>query len=126
MTTEIKIQEFATLLRERRGTRGLRAVAKEIGEVSASTLSRIEQGKLPDLDTFIRICRWLDVPPDEFMVGYDTNTEDTEQVIDRQRIAVAHLRADPILDPKISEALVEMINLAYEAALRGEIAKKED
>lgn len=126
MGTQIKIQEFATMLRERRGNRGLREVAKEIGGVSASTLSRIEQGKLPDLDTFVSICRWLGIPPEEFMVGYDTNTEDTKKVIDTRQFVAAHLRADRTLDPKVAEALVQMINLAYEAAMRGEIAKKEE
>lgn len=35
----------------------LRFAAKQIG-VSASTLSRIECGEKPDIDTFFRICKW--------------------------------------------------------------------
>ena len=58
--------KLSAMIRKQRGERGLREVAQEIGEINASTLSRIEHGNLPDLATFLRICRWLGVSPDEF------------------------------------------------------------
>lgn len=33
-------------------------VSKQSG-VSASTLCRLERGTVPDMDTFVKICRWL-------------------------------------------------------------------
>ena len=36
----------------------LRETGLQIG-VSAATLSRIERGDKPDIDTFMRICKWL-------------------------------------------------------------------
>lgn len=64
--SQVNLAKLSATLRTKRGDKGLRAVAEEIGGVSASTLSRIEQGNVPDLDTFMKICRWLGVPPDEF------------------------------------------------------------
>lgn len=123
MKHEINIESFAARIREMRGNRGLREVAQEIGEISASTLSRIENGNIPDLDTFIRICRWLDVSPDMFIIG-ETNVHasqiDSEPQSKKTQIK-AHLRADRTLDPKTAEALVRMIELAYEQAERGDI-----
>src|SRR6267142_2804036 len=66
-TSGINLEKFAAQLRTKRGDRGLRLVAEGIGDVSASTLSRIEQGGAPDLPTFIRICAWLGSSPDEFV-----------------------------------------------------------
>ena len=57
---------LGALLRERRGGRGIREVAKEIG-VSPATLTRIEAGRLPDLLTFRKICAWLKVSPAEIL-----------------------------------------------------------
>ena len=53
------------MIKSKRGNRGLRDTAKEIG-TSSPTLSRIENGNLPDIDTYLKICTWLDVPSDYF------------------------------------------------------------
>jgi len=45
-------------IKARRGHRSLREVAEEIG-VSASTLSRIENGSVPELDSYVKISAWL-------------------------------------------------------------------
>ena len=117
MSSEVNLQELAAMLRAKHGKKGLRAVAEEIGGVSASTLSRVEQGKLPDLDTFVRICRWLGEPPERFVyepgeLSIESKTPD---------IVAAHLHADRTLDPKTAEALVTMIRLAFDAMERGEL-----
>ncbi len=64
------IARIGPLLREKRRQRALREVAAEIG-VSSATLSRVENGQLPDLQTFSKICRWLDTDPGAFL-GYPT------------------------------------------------------
>lgn len=120
---EINTFKLAAYLREKRGERGLREIAKEIGEVSASTLSRIEQGKIPDLDTYIRICRWMQVTPNEFVKGEDSsllNPEATDTLSIPDKIAI-HLRADRTLPSKTADALISMIRLAYTASQRGEL-----
>ena len=127
MSTLVNIAELAALLRAKRGKRGLRSIAQEIGDVSASTLSRVEQGKLPDLETFLRLCQWLDVSPERFMLDDDASTDtlhrsqdETEQP-STPEVVMAHLRADRTLDPETAEALATMIRVAYEAAHRGDL-----
>lgn len=124
MTMELNINELAKQLRAKRGTRGLRAVAQEIGDISASTLSRVEQGKIPDLDTFLRLCRWLGASPDQFTSATRETPEDKDRDGEStQQTVIAHLRADRTLDPATAEALARMIEMAYAAAERGEIGQ---
>ncbi|WP_029277845.1 helix-turn-helix domain-containing protein [Pedobacter borealis] len=109
MSKNLDTEKLSDLLRSKRGSRGLRLIATEIGGVSASTLSRIEQGNLPDIETFLKICSWLEVAPDFFTKTELTKTDSKNQVI-------AHLRADRTLPVDTAEALIQMINLAYESA----------
>lgn len=121
MAEDFDIVKFSAMIRKQRGERGLREVAQEIREVNASTLSRIEHGNLPDLDTFLRICRWLGVSPDEFTIVSDSSTSyqpNTPPTLDSADMITAHLRADRTLDPKTVEALSTMIRLAFEDANR--------
>jgi transcriptional regulator with XRE-family HTH domain len=127
MSTEINIRELAALLRAKRGTTGLRAIAQEItekcGPVSSSTLSRVEQGNVPDLDTFVRLCRWLDVTTERLMfAGRDMKRPQAPD--NTAEVVKAHLRADRTLDPTTAEALAKMIQLAYDAAKSGAISRK--
>lgn len=116
MTHEIDVHELAAMVRQKRGNQGLRAAADDIGGVSASTLSRIEQGNLPDLDTYMKLCRWLGVSPERFMPEKSNAAETT---LDTAELLSAHLRADRLLAPETAEALSQMIRLAYQAAAAG-------
>ena len=49
MPSFLDTHKLATMVRTKRGSRGLRATASGIGEISASTLSRVENGKAPDM-----------------------------------------------------------------------------
>ena len=108
------IQRLAAMLKARRGTRGLRSVAQEIGDVSASTLSRIEQGGVPDLETYLRICHWLGLPsePPPGLASKSTTTEtaNTPELIE------AHFRAEKVLPLETIDALSNMIRQAYKWA----------
>ncbi len=53
---------LGSLLQKKRGSMGIRAAAAEIG-ISAATLSRIEHGRVPDLETLRKVCAWLGVDP---------------------------------------------------------------
>lgn len=99
------------MIRTKRGDRGLREVAAEM-KISAATLSRVEQGKLPDVETFLRICGWLEVEPSEFS---SSKTADFKPLSKQStpELVEAHLRADRTLSADTTEALVQMIRLAY-------------
>ena len=59
-SSPLPIEQLGPLIKNRRGNRGLRQVAAEIN-VSAATLSRVESGKRPDLESSRKICAWLGV-----------------------------------------------------------------
>ena len=122
----VNLQKLAALLQTKRGSRGLRAVASEIGGVSASTLSRIEQGNVPDLETFMQICKWLGVSPEDF-VAEEKQPSGVKRKLDTKlevpEAIEAHLRADRTLPPATIKALSEMIRVAYKAAGEGRLRK---
>lgn len=107
METTLNTELLAGMLKDKRAGKGLRKVAEEIGGVSAPTLSRIEQGKLPDVDTFIKICNWLETPTDTFIKEY------REFSSSKKDIVVAHLRAERELPTDTINMLIKMIDLAY-------------
>lgn len=107
MGTYLDIERLASLVRKKRASRGLRETAKEIGSVSPSTLSRVEGGKMPDMETFLALCDWLQVPPAELF----KTTEETD-LNTPERISI-QLRADKNLDPAIANALASLVKAAY-------------
>lgn len=112
MSVQLDTDKLAAMVKSKRASRGLRAVAQEIGDVSASTLSRIEQGSVPDVNTFLQLCKWLNVPTDTFTIA-DEATNTAEPATAGSDKIVAHLRADRILPKATAQALIEMIQLAY-------------
>lgn len=92
---------------EKRGDRGIREVAKELG-TSAATLSRVERGHLPDLETFGKICKWLGVDPGEFL---GTRPETSRPIASAQ----THFRKDQAVKPETAAALADLIIKAHEA-----------
>ncbi len=111
MSKELNTHLLATMIKKKRGDQGLRAVAEEI-EVSAPTLSRIEQGKVPDVDTFLKVCRWLGEPPATFAIEAMPVTKRTVQESTRN-IVIANLRADKELSQETINVLVDVIEMAY-------------
>ncbi len=110
MQSTLNTDLLANMLKNKRADKGLRAVATEIGGVSAATLSRIEQGKIPDVATFIKICKWLDEATDTFIVA--SNSKKAKPVSTQQQV-VAHLRADRELSKDTVNMLIKMIDMAY-------------
>lgn len=64
-TEDFKNSIYVNMAREKRRI-GVREFAKDIG-VSASTVSRLENGKMPDVDTFFRVCKWMGIDPKYYM-----------------------------------------------------------
>lgn len=113
--------ELGRAIRRRREEQALslRDVADKTG-VSASTLSRIENGTgKPDADNIARLTSWLDVPMERIMGGRPNDSKDVQAVVfyphePVPEIVEAHLRADRNLTPETAKALSEMFRVAYQ------------
>lgn len=114
----INTMELGRALKRRREELGLslRDVTIQT-DVSASTLSRIENGTgKPDADNIARLTSWLDMPVDRLMKK--TDETQVEPVIyypheATPEIVEAHLRADKNLTPETAKALSELFRVAY-------------
>jgi DNA-binding Xre family transcriptional regulator len=101
------------LVREKRRSKKLREAAQEIG-IGAATLMRVENGRIPDLTTFGKICKWLEVDPGAFL-GFekqDSSREATAEDSTKSLLVSAHLRADHTSKPETIQALATMIYCA--------------
>lgn len=101
---EISLQNIGLLVRTTRGDRGIRETANDI-EISAATLSRIENGKLPDLETFSKICRWLKIDPNRIL---NCTPQKKSSSAATNKVGF-HLKAKKNLDPNTAKALANMI-----------------
>ena len=114
----ISTVELGRAIKRRREELGLslRDVA-DVTLVSASTLSRIENGTgRPDADNIARLTQWLDMPVDRVMKT--SSADDVEAVVyypheATPEIVQAHLRADKNLTPETAAALSELFRVAY-------------
>ena len=112
--------ELGRAIRRKREEMGLslRDVADETG-VSASTLSRIENGTgKPDADNIARLTAWLNVPMERIMGGRRLDGDEAKPVVyfpheATPDIVEAHLRADRNLTPETAKALSELFRVAY-------------
>lgn len=108
---KLTLQTLGRMLVDKRGSKALRQVAKE-ASISYATLSRIERGYPPDLETFKKLCAYLRVDPGE-VLGLKGGMAGTP-------IATVHFRKDRTLKPKTAEALAQLILAAQRAALASE------
>jgi DNA-binding XRE family transcriptional regulator len=116
----VDTKELGRAIRRRREELGmsLRDVADET-KVSASTLSRIENGTgKPDADNIARLTAWLDMPVERIMGGLHADGDGNKPVVyfpheATPDIVEAHLRADRNLTPETAKALAEMFRVAY-------------
>src|SRR5262245_39965012 len=106
---KLSLETLGRKLADKRGVMGIRAAAKAVG-VSPATLSRIERGYLPDLETFGKVCRWLEVNPGE-VLGVNPANEDTSP-----QVAV-HFKKESTLAPQTAQALAQMVLAAHRAWL---------
>lgn len=122
MSSYVDLDRLAALVKAKRNERGLRDTAQEIGDVSPSTLSRVENGKMTDMETFLRLCDWLEISPNELIK--DAKDEQPPSISTPDAIAL-HLRADSRLDPAEARLLERMFKAAYEQAVRERKAEGE-
>ena len=100
---DISLESLVKRLREKRGHRGIREVALEI-KISPATLSRVERGNLPDLETFKKICTWVAVDPGEIL--------GVQPASRRQAAVRVHFKKDSTLAAPTAKALAELILVA--------------
>ena len=109
MKSTLNTEKFSSAIKSKRGNKGLRDTASEIGGISAATLSRIEQGNLPDVETFIKICKWLRVSTDSFILGKKPSNAELSE---KDKL-VYQLRSSRELDPVTVDAMIALINAAF-------------
>jgi transcriptional regulator with XRE-family HTH domain len=109
--TKKTLGSLGVMVKRKRGERRLRETAQDIG-IGPATLMRIENGRIPDVTTFGKICRWLDVDPRNFL-GFDSSASTAEEA--RLILVSAHLKADQTPSQETATALAKMILYAARA-----------
>ena len=100
MTDSPSLKSLGRLVARKRGKVGVRATAREIG-LSPATLSRVENGQMPDLANFTKICRWLEVDPAR-VLGFEPATLG-------RPVAAVHFRSQTTVSLSTAGALQELI-----------------
>lgn len=84
-----------------------RMVADAAG-ISASTLTRMAQGRRPDVDSLAALVAWSGISADDFVQpGADRSGPGTLAMIS------TYLRSDPHLTPEAADALDEIVKATY-------------
>ena len=106
MSDKFDIGGFHAALNAQRVSKGLnwKEVSQESG-VSASTLTRMSQGRRPDVDGLALLLAWSGLDASNF-IPRANSPEPLAQI-------TAHLRADRKLKPESAEALEAIIKAAY-------------
>src|SRR5262245_36408179 len=105
---------FAALDSQRQARRLTWKRVAEEAKVSASTLTRLAQGRRPDVDSLAALCAWAGISADDFIRGkkVDLRAEPLAKI-------TAYLRADPNLSKEGAKALETLIKTAYERLRKG-------
>jgi DNA-binding Xre family transcriptional regulator len=106
------LESLGGLVRDKRGQQKLRETALQVG-IGPATLMRIENGRTPDVETFGKICRWLEIDPGSFL-GFEPK-EDRTTALSEPMISVgAHFKTDQNPQPATVQALAQMMLLAMQ------------
>lgn len=105
----IPLESLGVLVRKERGPRKIRETAHEIG-IGPATLLRVENGRMPDVETFGKLCRWLKVDPGKFL-GFEPapRSDESEITSELPSSISAHFRADQTPRPETVKALAQMV-----------------
>lgn len=113
---EFEIDRFYAALDSFRGTRSVswRQMAREAG-VSPSTLTRIGQGRRPDVDSLVRLCEYAQLDPRSFSTTESKPDRDTNLPE-----IMSLLRSDPHLTGDDAEVLSTIVRAAYDRMKSGD------
>ena len=103
-------QAFYDALDATRRSRNLnwKQVAAQSG-VSASTLTRMAQGRRPDVDGLAALVSWSSLKADDF-VRSDAEQGEPEPLA----MISTYLKSDPHLTPEAADALDQLVKATYE------------
>ncbi len=100
MADSSPLRSLGRLVAQKRGKVGIRATARAIG-VSPATLSRVENGQLPDLGNFTKLCQWLEIDPST-VLGFNTEGQPPPT-------ASVHFRSRQTMSVETAAALQDLI-----------------
>jgi transcriptional regulator with XRE-family HTH domain len=114
MTARVDVDALIAALDAKRQSLSIswRKVATETG-VNASTLTRMHQGKNPDVNTFLALVDWLHLPAEQFTRG--AKPKGSSQA-EEMPIAATLLRGKRKLDKQAMKALEDLVQAAYKVA----------
>ena len=122
-----KLSSLGALVRKKRGERKLRETAREVG-IGPATLMRVENGRIPDIETFGKLCKWLRVDPGTFL-GFEPEQASRSSQVPSPDTPIslsAHFRADQTPEPATVSALAKMILLAVSSQHGSEILEEDE
>jgi transcriptional regulator with XRE-family HTH domain len=110
-TMTFDAEKFYQSVDEHRTAEGIswRGLGRQLG-ISPSTFSRMSRGRQPDVDTFLKLLAWLDMPAEHFMANVPGKRQRGRAALS---VITAALRRDPNLDPSRVEPLEEIMRAAY-------------
>jgi len=105
----LQLYDLVAALDSERQARGLswRQLAAE-AEVSPSTLTRMQQGKSPDVNTFSSLTAWLNIPAERFYAEQGSKPAKD----DPMAVVSTLLRGKKNMNPKAVAALTELVTAA--------------
>lgn len=106
----IDVNALVAALDATRRQRGLswRKLAEE-ADVSPSTLTRMQQGKSPDVNTFAALTQWLNMAAENFTKAQHGKAEEPEVLA----VVSTLLRGKKKMSPKAIHALQELVEAAF-------------
>ena len=100
---------YSALDAERRSRRKTWKRVAEEARVSASTLTRMAQGRRPDVDSLAALVAWSGLSADSFVRDEQGKPEPGSLAM-----ISTYLKSDPHLTPEAADALDELVKATYE------------
>ena len=100
---------YAALDAERRSRRYTWKQVAHEARVSASTLTRMAQGRRPDVDSLAALVTWSGLSADMFV--RDDRSKDNPDTL---AMISTYLKTDPQLTPEAADALDQLVKATYE------------
>ena len=100
---------YAALDAERRSRRYTWKKVAEDARVSASTLTRMAQGRRPDVDSLAALVAWAGLSADSFV-----DSDEARPTPGALTMISTYLKGDPQLSAEAAEALDQLVKAAYE------------
>lgn len=107
----IHVEALVAALDAERKSKGIswRRLAKE-ADVSPSTLTRMQQGKSPDVNTFSALTQWLNIPAERFYTEQPNRQARQE---DPMAVISTLLRGKKKMNAKAVSALQDLVTAAF-------------